>query len=471
VNKSLIVRGDGQDGEPRFTMLETIRAYAAERLTAHEEEPAVRSAHASYFLDLVERDAPLPFLPDDRSRLALLDAEHANLRAAMSWFTGIGDGVRALRFAAALGWFWYVRGLLEDGRTWLEQALADGAAEHPALRVRSMFGLGVILMAQGELEASGRLLEDGYALATDIGDAAGAAFTSIKLGVLADAPEELEQARRHFEQALALAPSIPDARLSMHVATTALSCLGETSRHQGRFVEAIAYHEDALSQRRQARDTQGVMVSLADLGEVARDRGDLERALRYYRESLELAGDYFEPWSVATVLERIACMLAENGHAPRAVSLFATAERVWERGGIVSAAAKWSPADQVLYERGLYAARTALTDAAFDEAWDSGRSLSLTQAVVEATLPPGWATTTPAGELAETAHPETGLSTRELEVLSLIAAGRSNREIADTLFVSVHTVKTHVKNILAKLELDSRTAAAAYAHAHRLVPR
>lgn len=61
------------------------------------------------------------------------------------------------------------------------------------------------------------------------------------------------------------------------------------------------------------------------------------------------------------------------------------------------------------------------------------------------------------------------LTNREKEVLFLIAEGKSNQEIADQLFITLKTVKTHVSNILSKLEVEDRTQAAIYAFKHQLV--
>ena len=61
------------------------------------------------------------------------------------------------------------------------------------------------------------------------------------------------------------------------------------------------------------------------------------------------------------------------------------------------------------------------------------------------------------------------LTARERQVLTLVAAGRSNREIAAALVISEHTVARHLQNIFGKLGVSSRTAAGAFAAAHELV--
>jgi DNA-binding CsgD family transcriptional regulator len=62
-----------------------------------------------------------------------------------------------------------------------------------------------------------------------------------------------------------------------------------------------------------------------------------------------------------------------------------------------------------------------------------------------------------------------GLTARELEVLRLVASGKTNREIADGLSLSDHTVRRHLQNIFAKLDVSTRAAATAFAFQHGLV--
>jgi DNA-binding NarL/FixJ family response regulator len=75
-----------------------------------------------------------------------------------------------------------------------------------------------------------------------------------------------------------------------------------------------------------------------------------------------------------------------------------------------------------------------------------------------------------ATRIADEDKGEQALTERELFVLRLVASGASNQEIADKLSISVNTVKSHLKNILSKLQLENRTQAATYAMQHGLLP-
>jgi predicted ATPase/transcriptional regulator with XRE-family HTH domain len=150
VDKSLLRRLDAGEGEPRFGMLATIQEYGLERLAAAGEDAVTRDAHAAMFLALAEET-----WPEFRQRAGLdrLDAERANLRAALAWLDQSGDAVSLLRLAGALSWLWYIRGPLDEGRLWLERSLATSAAQAPGTpRARAMVGATLLAHYDGDDE-------------------------------------------------------------------------------------------------------------------------------------------------------------------------------------------------------------------------------------------------------------------------------------------------------------------------------
>ena len=127
LDKSLLRQVEGADGEPRFTMLETIREYALEQLAASGEAEVLRRQHAAYYLALAEGGGGTA-RTSEREWLDRLESEHDNLRAALQWMLDQGETALGIRLAGALGHFWSLRGYVSEGRMWLRRALAGNDA-------------------------------------------------------------------------------------------------------------------------------------------------------------------------------------------------------------------------------------------------------------------------------------------------------------------------------------------------------
>ncbi|MDQ5851071.1 MAG: tetratricopeptide repeat protein, partial [Chloroflexota bacterium] len=191
VNKSLLRQAVDQDGESRFTMLETIREYALERLTESGEAEAQRRHHATYFLSLAERLEPALMGPEQAACMDALELEHDNLRAALAWGCGHSHAAGlGLRLAASLWWFWGQRGYLSEGRAWLEGALAASRAaastrELDALRAKALYRAGVLAWYQSAHDRAVALCEESLRIAQELGDTQGIAWARHNLGRVA----------------------------------------------------------------------------------------------------------------------------------------------------------------------------------------------------------------------------------------------------------------------------------------------
>jgi ATP/maltotriose-dependent transcriptional regulator MalT len=204
--------------------------------------------------------------------------------------------------------------------------------------------------------------------------------------------------------------------------------------------------------------------TLRSLGDLARDRGELDRALAYYSESAELALEHGDRLFTAAALAGIASVSTSRGQHERAARLYGASAALREQIGITIE--HWERAQ---YERQIAAVQQALSPDVFEAAWEDGGSLSFTAAISEALAEPGVTEKPSTADGAnDPAHPS-GLTTREAEVLRLLAGGHSDSEIAGALFISPRTVGGHVTNLLSKLGVDSRTAAVAIAIRQGLV--
>ncbi len=456
-DKSLLRPEEQGDHEPRFGMLETVRAYALERLAASGEEAEIRSAHAAWCLDLAERySADVADFADIPRSLPRVEPEHDNLRAALAWLEQVGDGTGMLRLAGAIQAFWDVRGHRAEAIAWLERGLARGQGAPPAVRLRALAGLCRHLERQGHYERARTLNEERLAQARALGDAREEARALHRLGLVALHQERYDEATPLIEEGLAAFRRLGDegwACYSRYV-------LGIVTYARGDVAAAAGLVEAALAWRRDREYVANLAVPLNALGLIGCEQGDLVRAAARLAEALAL-------WQqdrvgnrevLAEWLAAVARLAACRDLLVTAARLYGAAEAVGDAAGVPLVVPPRS-----LYRRHVEALRVDLGPEAFAAAWTAGRALSLEQAVEEAgAVTAGSAsagTALPAG--AAGAGP--GLTRREREVLRLVAEGRTDREIAAALFIGERTVEWHLTNAFNKLGVGTRAAAAAAA--------
>jgi predicted ATPase/DNA-binding XRE family transcriptional regulator len=297
---SLVESATSQEGEePRFTMLETIRQYALERLTAGGDVEEAQRRHARYYLALAEAaqleaskqwGGPRPPLYFVR-----LEREHDNLRAALSWAVQNRQAEAGARLAIALWWFWIERSYLSDGRRWMEAFLAlDGAGgrrgEVPhALPARTKAYLlqvaGILAMAQGNHDRAAALHEEGLKVYREMGHKKGESASLRELGFVAYERGDYERAVRLQEQSLALAREFA----STFSIAWSLRALADAARGQGDLGRARTLLEEGLTLARSTENAWAIVRTLASLGSVACDAGEYARAWGLYEEGLQLA--------------------------------------------------------------------------------------------------------------------------------------------------------------------------------------
>jgi predicted ATPase/DNA-binding SARP family transcriptional activator len=170
LDASLLVR-HGPDSElPRYTMLETLREFAAERLDEADEANLVRTRHAAFFLDIVERDKPLFTGPDPGAALDRVGVEHDNVRAALDFLLKT-EPEDALRLGAAMWRFWQMRGHLLEGGRWLTDALeATTGSDSEELRAEASAAIGSLAYWRGDMAAARPYYEEAVAIRRRIGD-------------------------------------------------------------------------------------------------------------------------------------------------------------------------------------------------------------------------------------------------------------------------------------------------------------
>jgi predicted ATPase len=366
VDKSLVRVREGD----RFWMLETIREYAAERLEATGDAETMRRRHAEYFCSVAEAADMEIWGAQQALILARLEQDHANLRAALEWGLRFSPTL-ALRLAAALASFWSMRGHLREGRSWLEQALAQPAEESPT-RARAMFGAALLAALQSDWPEAKRWSIECRRLSLVIGESKVAAESLLTLGRVTLAEGDPAEAAELFRNAAASAAEIDDMRL---VAMARFN-LGYLELVGGEYGGAQTELEAARDGFAAADDRYGVGRSLAALGSVALHRNRTDEAVVLLQESLRHSRTLADVDDISWALELLGVAWAESGN-PAAARLLGAAEALRESlGGTLEGV------ELALHERALAAFAAGPDSAAAEAAWGAGRMLTADEAVV-----------------------------------------------------------------------------------------
>jgi non-specific serine/threonine protein kinase len=453
VNNSLLRQESGPDGEPRYSMLDTVREYGLERLAASGEEAAVRAGHAAWFVALAERaDKAIWRGPEHRLWLDRLEADFANLRSALTWLAETGDGARLLRLTAALGGLWQFRSHRIEGRTWLARALTWDGDTVPAARAMAMVKFALLEWAMGgALRVD--LATEAVAIRRSLGDEWGVGHALTLRGILLKHRGDDDLAVASWEEAAAhLAPIGDLAGVGSIRWLHGMMALerGNTSRAGELLTEALALYQSA-------DDLHGIARAVQALAAVDAECGETVAAAGRYAESLRLWSEDGSQEGLVNAIEESA-VLAAGSHPAASTRLLAATATIGGMLGRVPTETK-----RVRLERTAAAARSALGEPEFAAAWAAGCLLTIEEATAEASAALAELKVPKPRDESGSAAARAGLTSRERDVLRQVAAGWSNRQIADILNLSERTVENHVLHILTKLDVPSRTAAAGYA--------
>jgi predicted ATPase/DNA-binding CsgD family transcriptional regulator len=444
LEKSVLTREDDGASYVRFRMLETLRQYAAQRLTT--EQQAVRDRHLAWYADLVRPATDASFGPGQAEWYRTLRREHGNLREALHH--AVDDprhAVRALEMVTALEPYWTVTGRLGEARHWLALALSVAEAD-AGTRARALAMAAWTATLQGEPDTGRRMLDEAASLLA--GDAA---HDAVRARVLVARAVETIWRGHPTEALVSLEQAVADARAAgdRPLESRALLVLGMRSGFVGDLDHAGTVLRACAELTGPAGEVHVRSYALAALGMLALLRGDRDAATDLGHQALMMTTDLGDRSATAFVLEVLAWVAAEDRRPERAATLLGAAEALWRHLGVDPDAVPYLSVNRRVCEEHSGIDRG---DAAFGAAFRSGATLSEEQVLALALE------RTPVEEAPE----QVPLTKRELEVAHLVGCGLSNREMAEQLVISQRTVESHVESILRKLGFASRTQVAAW---------
>jgi len=329
VAKSLVVADTGGAAPARYRLLETVRAYATDRLVDAGDDEAVATRHARWFFDLAEQAKPNLTGPHPEQWVGCLAADYDNLVSALRWTLTHGDCDEALQFASSLTFYWRLRGPFSEGRRLLEAALAHGAEASPALRAEGLWGAGFMAVMQHEFAAAETLVTESLGLYHQLDDTRGQGRALLLLGIGEVNRVDLAKARQLLAESAALARPANDAWCVAH----ALYKLAWVELSHGDAHEARRLSEEALGVAREAHEPQALLNSLILGCSVAALQGDYGRAETLAAEALVLTDRLTELPGRAAALKVLAKGAAGRGAYWQAQRLLEQAATLNQRAG------------------------------------------------------------------------------------------------------------------------------------------
>lgn len=449
VDKSLVVAYP-QSYPARFCLLTTVREFGSEQLADSPEAEAARRAHAGLMLDLAEAWDQALFGPRYQEVTARFDAELDNFAAALAYAaTEEPTGVLLNRLAGSLARFWRLRGRYGEGKHWLNRALDRQQTEPAAAWARVLVGAGLLDTMRCEYPDGIAYYDQALVVARELDDKLFIAQSLFHMLEATISAGDEERALRLITEARDLATG---RDLALHALIE--KSLGQLERQRGHLEEAVHYLTTALEQSRAAGFAWAEADTLTALAETARAQNDPATAARHLTESLCLYTRLHDWIGIGNVAGLAAWLAADTGQPAPALRLYAAAGALFESLGLREPRHKY-----VGHQTWLENLRQTIGPAA-ERIWQEGRALEPEHLARETeTLVAAIATNDPAATLATTATGRAGLSDRETDVLRWVAAGLTNAQVAERLFISPRTVNAHLTRIYDKLDVSTRAAA------------
>ena len=459
VQKSMVVADRLDDGSTRFRLLESHHAYAFDRLREAGELELMHKLHYEYFMaHLASRtmswtgpqaEGPAPGIAEQKWKAR----ESANLWSALGWAreNTVDAGLSLALEVADFEFSDHAR--MKSHLLDLLGHSADSTATR-ALRAKAFNITARLVSRQGDYETSRPLADTSVSLARKLGDPELIAYILNGAGMVYYARGELDTAARMCDEAVLLLKGSSNRRLAIEVKNS----LGLLAVERGDYSMARDILTECVASTRSDRDEPRMARHLESLANAQLGLGDVEAAAASWTEALAIYRDLNDPFGMIWCLGGLALVSAAHGDQERALRLAGVTDRMSREWSLSTGSFRHSQLDEACGN-----ARAKLGIRKGDGAWNDGETMNSTRALEYALGQQQGPT-----EAVENAGP---LSRREQEVVAMVAAGMTNREIAERLFIAERTAEGHVERIRNKLGFRSRTEVATWAVERGLGPR
>jgi len=501
VDKSLIRLNE--DG--RCDLHELLRQFAAESL-APKDTVATMQRHFDHFLTLAEQTEAHRFGYAQVEWFNRMEVELDNLRQAFNWSLASKAPESGVRLVTALGWFLNERSHWNEGLSWFEQLFAANPNLPPSLHAKALHTAGTLagmmwdeqrantflpqalalsrqigdrwntawslahfaLFASRDHRDAISMLDESIALFRELDDPMGLSHTLIRRGFIANDLKQYAAARAFFEEALQIAQKHEDRVILGwgYMSLGDIACL-----HDRDFNQAKAYNQRSLAMFSQAGFYSVVIGILIMQSHIERKIGNFAQSLAAAEEAFRLIDSNLTADTHPILFSEVNALLAGLASIAVESAQFRRAAVIW------GALSRYDPpplavaySEIVTVSNNLDALRARLGDAAFEDAWAAGSVMSRKELIAFARSAGQTSSETLLNPLHSPHSKIDPLTPRELSILQLVAAGHSNRDIAEKLVLSPTTVKWYVSEILSKLHVTNRVQAVTQAQKLNLIP-
>ena len=442
--------------ETTYGMLNTLRAYALELLERDGATAAVRARHAEVFTTVAEAsESGLAGSQQEQWR-ARMNRATGEIEAALEWAASHGESNLSLRLVASLWRWWYTTGRIVEGRRWTTAALGRYPAATPSLRARALYAAAMLASENGDYATAAAQAQSARREFEAIGDHRGAARASTVLGNVAKYHGDVVAARTHLAAAVASQRASGDDWGT----AVALQNLASLVIDQDELRHGRELMEESLALKRRAGDRRSLGYGLINLSDLHLREGMPERALAALAEAATIAGALGDDRLAAFVEHNLGDADIVEGDSVQAAQHYRRALEgfllVHDLRDAALALCSLGQALLLAGERREGIIKLHESESLAAEIDDELRLSEARAALTANDLPPA------------TVNLPGRLTARQVEILRVMSAGLSNRDIAAHLKISDGTVARHIANIYRKIGANNRVGAVRYALAHGL---